>query len=551
MSSYPYDYHEGTNLLTNPDPNGYYVNHNHHMRKIYINKNFTPHQMPVNVHVNPNFKRQVHINPNFNGNVHINPSVLQNSKTNVLQPTVIQKASKPEFIVNTNTKKVNVAPVIKKVNKPDYIINTTTKKINVPIVAKAPKPSLPEYLVNTNTKKINVAVQSYSQPKVILTQNKFIRLPAIQKKVIRTKYKLIRTNVAARSPKLQTKFKLDYRKKQQVDVNHGLISMFKLDRRFIDPNKIIRTRYKLIKAHMMNLNPRREIIKPKLITKKAPLSRFIKIRGRVFKFSTNYQSLHLISTSTNYYRKLSQIIIRGSTYVQKDANTYVKFRKCDSVKLNKAALRKDNMPCVVFRKTGVCQKYKMGKCFKRHNKDQIRICIKFLQGACVRLDCPLSHKVSSEKMPTCKFYLEGKCRKDNCQYLHVKLSKDAKICQDFLQGFCTLGRDCVKKHQFICPNFEADGKCNEKQCPYPHGSVVRLYKHKLVNKIVRSTRVKKVEQLAKRKRVDVAKKVEKVEVARYYAGDTIDDCDEAVGEGKSFMDRPKVGNLPAFIPFDE
>ena len=47
---------------------------------------------------------------------------------------------------------------------------------------------------------------------------------------------------------------------------------------------------------------------------------------------------------------------------------------------------------------------------------------RFLQGACTKEKCLLSHKLDPEKMPACKFFLEGLCTKDNCPYLHVKVT---------------------------------------------------------------------------------------------------------------------------------
>ncbi|CAF4822134.1 unnamed protein product [Pieris macdunnoughi] len=49
-------------------------------------------------------------------------------------------------------------------------------------------------------------------------------------------------------------------------------------------------------------------------------------------------------------------------------------------------------------------------------------------------------------MPTCYFYLNGICVKDNCPYLHVKLGDQASICKDFLKGYCEKGETCLFKH---------------------------------------------------------------------------------------------------------
>jgi hypothetical protein len=63
-------------------------------------------------------------------------------------------------------------------------------------------------------------------------------------------------------------------------------------------------------------------------------------------------------------------------------------------------------------------------------------------------DCPFSHKVAKEKMPTCSYFLRGVCNRDNCPYRHVNVSKTAEVCQDFVKGFCSLGEK-VKLFTFM------------------------------------------------------------------------------------------------------
>lgn len=41
-------------------------------------------------------------------------------------------------------------------------------------------------------------------------------------------------------------------------------------------------------------------------------------------------------------------------------------------------------------------------------------------------------------MPVCKFFLQGVCVRNDCPYLHKKLSNEAELCIDFLRGFCQL-----------------------------------------------------------------------------------------------------------------
>ena len=43
-------------------------------------------------------------------------------------------------------------------------------------------------------------------------------------------------------------------------------------------------------------------------------------------------------------------------------------------------------------------------------------------------------------MPTCKYFLEGCCVRDNCPYIHVKVNAKAGICKNFLRGYCPDGQ---------------------------------------------------------------------------------------------------------------
>ena len=72
-------------------------------------------------------------------------------------------------------------------------------------------------------------------------------------------------------------------------------------------------------------------------------------------------------------------------------------------------------------------------------------------------------------MPSCKFFLEGICVKENCPYRHVKVNPEASICPDYLKGYCPNGSTCKMRHVSRCPQFEQLGQCAKgKNCPFPH-----------------------------------------------------------------------------------
>ncbi|CAG9793878.1 unnamed protein product [Diatraea saccharalis] len=109
-------------------------------------------------------------------------------------------------------------------------------------------------------------------------------------------------------------------------------------------------------------------------------------------------------------------------------------------------LKKNNIPCPLYKKYGKCLRSINGTCDFLHDKKHVSICRKFLKGMCQEETCLLSHDISAKKMPTCYFYLKGICTKDNCPYLHVKLNEKSKICQDFLKGYCERGDMCFNLH---------------------------------------------------------------------------------------------------------
>ncbi|XP_047351318.1 zinc finger CCCH domain-containing protein 3 isoform X1 [Vespa velutina] len=140
-----------------------------------------------------------------------------------------------------------------------------------------------------------------------------------------------------------------------------------------------------------------------------------------------------------------------------------------SIQILRNKMRKNNQPCLFFQRFGYCANQKKGTCSKLHDKKQISVCKKFLQGKCLLDACPLSHDVGPEKMPTCKYFLEACCTRDQCPYRHVKVSSSTPICIEFLQGYCSKGNECKLRHEYLCPEYNKTSNCSKgKYCPYPH-----------------------------------------------------------------------------------
>lgn len=116
------------------------------------------------------------------------------------------------------------------------------------------------------------------------------------------------------------------------------------------------------------------------------------------------------------------------------------------VKKGKGNLKKNNLPCPLFRKFGICLRSLRDKCEFLHDKKHVSICRKFIKGLCHDKNCLLSHDLTTKKMPTCYFYLQGTCTKTDCPYLHVKLNENTKICPDFIKGYCEKGSKCLLRH---------------------------------------------------------------------------------------------------------
>ncbi|XP_030750080.1 zinc finger CCCH domain-containing protein 3 [Sitophilus oryzae] len=557
--------------------------------KIHINPKMANIKLPQNVHINPNFKCVVP-SPNIsnafdNVNKSEEESLSLSTKTssfknNELVPVAEQSkvikrrnsvkskfkivksnCQSPYKHIKDNSSKYKVdhrrrkSITIELKNEKKYIkmnVKRTTKsnpirlsqkhlslvKINGIMYKKSPN-SL--RTLNTPVKK--KSIWNKKEKYELLKKSD----PRIEQKDVKTDNKT--TCQPIRKSQLDTisRFKVDHRKRKSIDIEPR-------DRRkYIFKNKLL-CLTDLLKGSIVKKTPSK--------TSQKSLS-IVRINNVMYKKSKN--SLRRAYVSSTPTKKVSPEItkskyklVKRSKDVESVNRNIIKIRKMlsplkiGSVKLFSKKLKICNIPCPYYRKYGVCRGKENGKCFRKHDPDQIALCTKFLQGACIKEKCLLSHKVSPEKMPTCKFFLEGSCIKETCSYLHVKLNKNADICRDFLEGFCRKAAECDRRHQYLCPEYEKHGKCTKQRCPYPHGKMVRSYLiHK--SKFAKNYSDKnKVDQTEQRKVVN--EKLDKIdERLRYYKNDKAEYEIEQENGSKNLelLARPKLGSLPAFIPFTE
>lgn len=203
------------------------------------------------------------------------------------------------------------------------------------------------------------------------------------------------------------------------------------------------------------------------------------------------------------------------------------------IKINRRLLKKNNIPCPLFKKYGKCLRNIQGHCEFLHDKKHVSICRRFLKGTCHDKECLLSHDLTVQKMPTCSFYLKGMCTKEGCPYLHVKLNEKTKICTDFLKGFCEKGDKCLNRH--INPDIR---KRNEKG-----NKMKKVRNTSNFNQSLKSTQTK---TFFKPKTNDTSTQEQEVKDCRYYKetneANTSTEYDTVIKPT-----RCKLGTLPSFI----
>lgn len=539
--------------------------------------------------INPNFMKVAHVKPHFNKQfllnqtIHVNPNMLKQN-------------------VCAQVEKAVVKPVTK------ALVTTPTKLIRVP----QKKPNSPNnVLVSTRTKLVRIAKGE--------TKN----TPLVRRTSIHTKYKIIRHSpTKSTTEKRETDIKKLYYVKNQFRIDHRSPKSLKsslLNKSFnttlTTKNVYVKCNSKLNKTQYVSINGilyRRSAKSLVTLNKEAKTNnnkvsvkrkeQLLTIRGQKYKLDSNHRTLTLLTREDKKLQpNFKTIYVGGVTFKQKEPNVFVKTNanqkhillsqaKQRSINTLTNKMKKCNIPCPFYHRFGKCKGKENGTCIRTHNPNQVSLCPKFLQGACVNNACFLSHKVSHEKMPTCKFFLEGLCSKDDCPYLHVKINAKAEICKDFVEGFCKKAAECDKRHQYLCPDYEKSGSCTKRKCPYPHGNMVRKYKFttSIASKLQAQTKTGSMNNKnhpVSREKTTFFKNIklnhksnsataesnlnilEKALNLRYYDESTsgpvkevqkecaefeIVDLDLEQSDSSfvsSFKKRPRVGDLPSFIPF--
>ncbi|CAG9761312.1 unnamed protein product [Ceutorhynchus assimilis] len=556
--------------------------------KVFVNPNFNKQKAAATIHINP----RVHINPK-NVPKCLNQQIIDLKPQNV--PIANSEANQQIIDLKTHNICIGSSAGLAGASKHIPFVLTKTKLIRVPPnTDKKPR----RRSVNSKYKIVKSGIGKLTpknkfkidKRKSLVPKNNLLNLSALVKSTIIKKSASSVVNINGRiykkSKNSLRRASIGSIKEQPKKINISK-SQYKLVNKSIRNNvgerKISQSKYKLINSENNNLiGEKRKILQShyKLInksiknvggTKRNILQSRYKLINKSITSSTKNKNLvvggkrkilqshyKLINKSISPYKKNKKLLeMRRFKVVRKQS-----FKK---KKMSERKFRKCNIPCITFRKYGLCKGKDKGKCSLKHDPDQVALCTRFLQGACLKENCLLSHSVLPEKMATCKYYLEGACLKENCPYLHVKISPKAEVCHDFLEGFCEKAVQCDKRHQYLCPEYEKYGKCMKPRCQYPHGKMVRSY---LINKTHFAKKCSTSTDL-KSKNVDkeVPSKSDEEEKPRYYVENESDSNElitrkenlnvEAVAGSSNLINfvgsksRPKLGNLSAFIEFSE
>ncbi|XP_026300853.1 zinc finger CCCH domain-containing protein 3 isoform X1 [Apis mellifera] len=572
----------------------------------------------TNVYINPNFKPQsssIYINPKLHikSLVHVNPKMMKsviNSNENV-QNNIVNITS-----TNSIQKSVHVNPkLMKKLSSSVQSKPTEHKQIMIQNITH-PVCSRLKFVKSTNSPKLNHNQKKINNSNiVVLSQRKLVRIrrgsrksfstPQIELCKIKKSSNSIIKNIKPTSQKIiKTKIINTLQQSIKKDTNFIKLPVMKPK---INKYRIDRTVPKRTSTReQTTLSPK------KIVNNKMEL---ITIGGIVYKSSKNHLVRNSYGVKTTNGKKLCKVRsiketlgnsstktinttngIKLSNSSQKInyRNTISNKVKQKSIQILRNKMQKNNQPCLIFQKFGYCSNHEKGICVKRHDKKQIFLCKKFLQGNCLLDKCPLSHDIGPEKMPTCKYFLEGCCTRDACPYRHIKVSSSTPICIDFLQGYCVKGSEylllqCKQRHENLCPEFEKTKKCSKgKHCPYPHKSQssskkqnqlkrkYNIHNNQATAPIIKDTsssnnenRLRYYEQADSlnksldKKRESIMKKIKLmkniklishsntlVEISDNTNSETIiEDESETVSDSK-VLKRPPIGVLPAYIPID-
>ncbi|XP_054001486.1 zinc finger CCCH domain-containing protein 3 [Hylaeus anthracinus] len=463
----------------------------------------------TNVYINPNFKHQnsaIHINPSLRVKplVHVNPKMVRgaiNSNENIGCNSINKVASVKQISLqerNSMKKSVYVNPkLMKKLSS--SIQSKPVEHASHPVCSRL------KFVKDTNTSKTIGQKRTNNSNIVILSQRKLVRVKRVSRRSLSTSqmdlHKIKKSpNSSLKSIKPFShkvmKTKIVNTLQQSVSKNTNFVKM-PIIKPTVNKYRIDRTIPKSIgiKEHIdlgqkKIMNNKSELItiggivykssKNQLVRKSYGVKRKRATNTKDDKFivTTNgkklcrIRSLKQISgnSNTKTFNTLSgtKLLSNISQKVNYKNNISNKVKQ-RSIQILRNKMQKNNQPCLIFQRFGYCSNHERGICVKRHDKKQISLCKKFLQGNCLLDKCPLSHDVGPEKMPTCKYFLEGCCTRDDCPYRHIKVSSSTPICREFLQGYCAKGRECKQRHENLCPEFARLGTCSKgKHCPYPH-----------------------------------------------------------------------------------
>ncbi|KAL7306473.1 hypothetical protein TKK_0001172 [Trichogramma kaykai] len=540
--------------------------------KVYVNPYYT--QRKATIHVNPHVQVKTPI--------HINPKVLQNtggypnqqevskniSKEIQLKLLTMLPSNKPEN--STSVPEVSSTPK-EEIKSEENITSSeadTTEKIPTTSPSLVAEPKLSDsssYIVKSKTKiiKKNASVEKSANSSFItLSKQKIVR---IKKKPRTSSITLVSEKVHPSVNKSYIKkitpFPKSINMKRNLSNLHGLVS--------IDGVMYKKSRNKLVRSNSSVGTPKRK----RSLTGQYYIAKNGK---KLLKLDSNVKKMKASPVKLN----VSSSFISPNKISKNYASNKVKQR---SLLILRNKMRKNNQPCLFFQRFGYCKKQVTGSCTKVHNKKQVAVCQNFLQGKCLKSDCLLSHDVGPEKMPTCRFFLEGCCNRDSCPYSHVKQSSKSAICVNFLQGFCSLGNECQKRHEFLCPEFDKSGSCTKGKCPYPHKSKVSGSKkvaRKKCKTPIKTNNVNALESESKKryyeeasedleeKKNKIMKQVQIIKDAHLATmsadadseNSTIDQSklndvedlspDSDVNTTSERAQRPPIGDLPSYIPID-
>ncbi|XP_030385288.1 zinc finger CCCH domain-containing protein 3 [Scaptodrosophila lebanonensis] len=582
-------------------------------RKVYINPNFRS-QVSRAVVVSQQQQYAIPI-PTLQGHIahptiaqpaiHINPYFLQrqyqlafNNAPFQQQVSEYRNVAAAEISVPVPAAKIINKASTSIVRKPRVGISAI-KATSVPVVQ-------PPLLSKTKRKIVRQGASVSSSPKPASTATK-TNPPPPQK---RTRYKLVRaiSLTSTNTPLVKKRRKCDFvgryaLRRSSNGTNpakklslkpHVLRPSVNKSLSMVSIHGVMYKKTAKNKLTKLEANATATVAKSSPSLKATPSARTLFVRGtkfvldpsgcRLTRVPVNTISTHLPGRTSS--PMLRRIDIGGLTYVAsaKAQNVYIRTTnhvsrahlmtaKQRSLQLLNRSLVKTNIPCAIYQRLGKCAAHGRGRCRKLHDKRQVAICSSFLRGECTKSDCLLSHNVTLEKMPVCRYYLRGACVREDCPYLHKKLSRKAEICVDFVRGYCARAAECNKRHEFVCPEFARNGKCELTSCAFCK------HRTKTKSNVVPSPKTKKVPKPNVVVVHDVATTPSSVLdeassiTSRYFKCDdivTIDKLeelpptesadifhiDEQIEDGNAtstanLRQRPKLGALPAFIPLDE